>query len=456
MPYTGTFQKLAWYGRMFKEGDVLTKLSFFIMGFSNLCRRQIAKGLAYLILEIGFIVYFIQNGLNNLIGLGTLGTHQQSKAYNETTGLFEFTKGDNSMLMLLGGVSALFIVAFFIIVWSANIKSAITTQNIKEKTGKTLGIIEDIKSLFDSNLHKLLLAVPVAGLVITTVLPLIYMILMAFTNYNMEHQPPGNLFTWVGLDNFRIMLLSMDKLGYTFWRIFGWTIIWAVFATFTNYILGMLLAITINSKEIRFKKTWRTMFVISIAIPTFVSLLVIRVMLADRGAINVLLQELGFTTSSLPFLTDVTWARVTVIIVNLWIGIPYSMLITTGILSNIPPDLYESARIDGAGPVKSFFSITMPYMLFITTPYLITNFISNINNFSAIYFLTGGGPPTLEYFKGAGKTDLLVTWLYSLTAKSWDYSYAATIGIVIFIVTAVFSLIVYNRSGSVRKEEGFQ
>lgn len=455
-PLRDLSERIKWYGRAFKDGDIYTKLSFFVMGLSNMARGQIVKGLSFLFLQVCFIVYLILAGIDNLIGLYTLGTREQTKVFNEAKGIYEIIKGDNSMLMLLAGVTALFVVTFFVIMWGASIKSAYNAQKLKAAGKKLPGIIDDIKSLFDSNLHKLLLVIPIIGLIITTVLPLVYMILMAFTNYNMTHQPPGKLFDWVGLENFRIMLMSSDKLGYTFWKIFGWTMIWAVFATFSNYFLGMFLAILINSRGIRFKNVWRTIFVISVAVPTFVTLLVIRIMLQEQGAFNILLKELGFITKSIPFFTNATWARVTVIVVNLWIGIPHTMLITTGILLNIPAELYESARIDGAGPVKSFIHITMPYMLFITTPYLITNFISNINNFNAIYFLTGGGPATLDYFKGAGKTDLLVTWLYRLTVDSWDYCYAATIGIFIFVISAAGSLIVYRRSGSYKKEEGFQ
>ncbi len=301
-----------------------------------------------------------------------------------------------------------------------------------------------------------MLFIPLLGLLIFTVMPLIYMILMAFTNYDVNHQPPGNLFDWVGLENFKTLLGSTEKLSQTFWPILGWTIIWAVFATFTNYFGGILLAIMINKKGVKLKKVWRTVFVLTIAIPSFVSLLVVRTMLNKNGVINTQLLNMGFITSPLPFLTDANWARVTVIVANMWIGIPYTMLIATGILTNIPADLYESARIDGASPFKMFTKITFPYMWFITTPYLISNFISNVNNFNPIYFLTQGGPLTLDYFKGAGKTDLLVTWLYKLTKDSMDYNYAAAIGIVIFVISATISIIVYTRSNAFKNEEGLQ
>ena len=282
------------------------------------------------------------------------------------------------------------------------------------------------------------------------------MILMAFTNYDADHQPPGHLFDWVGLENFRALLDASGKLGATFLPILGWTLIWAVFACFTCYFGGMFLAILINSKKIRFKKMWRTIFIFSMAIPAFISLLVINTMLGQNGIINVLLQEWGFTTEAMPFLTNATWARCTVIVVNLWLGVPITMLMVSGILMNIPPELYESSGLDGANPVQQFVSITFPYMLQVTTPYLITNFIGNINNFGVIYFLTGGAPTTLDYYKGAGKTDLLVTWLYKLTADNGDYNLAATIGIAIFVISAVFSLITYRLAGVSANEEAMQ
>ena len=271
------------------------------------------------------------------------------------------------------------------------------------------------------------------------------------------HQGPGQLFDRVGLVNFEKILDTGSGLGYAFWHILGWTFIWAVAATFLNYILGMILAMVINWKETRLKSFWRFIFVLSIAVPQFVSLLIMRTMLQEQGAINVLLQNLGLISDALPFWTDATWARVTIIIVNLWIGIPFTILQVTGILQNIPAELYESAKIDGAGPVTIFFKITLPYMLFVTAPYLITQFIGNINNFNVIYLLTEGGPAAMDYYNGTGgKTDLLVTWLYKLTIDFKDYNYGAVIGILTFVICAVLALATYRRTGSYKNEEGFQ
>lgn len=444
------------FGKIILEGDIFSKLSFVIMGLSNMVRGQIVKGFMFLAIEISYIIYMARIGVRYLQKLATLGTELQGMVFNESIGIYEFSQGDNSMLILLYGVVTCVITGSFICVWAMSILSGEQARIIKLENKKVPNIVEDIKSLFDKNIHKLLLAIPVVGLLVFTVTPLIYMILMAFTNYDADHQPPGNLFTWVGLTNFRTLMSTTDKLSATFWPVLGWTLIWGFAATFTCYFGGMFLAILINSKGIKGKKIWRTIFIITMAIPTFITLLVVYTMLGERGIFNVLLQQWGFTTQALPFLTDPTWARVSVIVVNFWIGVPVTMLMTSGILMNIPEELYESAKMDGANPIVMFTKITLPYMWFITTPYLISNLIGNFNNFNVIYFLTGGAPSTLEYFKGAGKTDLLVTWLYKLTKDSRDYNLAATIGIIIFVISAVFSLIAYSRSNALKNEEGFQ
>lgn len=171
--------------------------------------------------------------------------------------------------------------------------------------------------------------------------------------------------------------------------------------------------------------------------------------------------SLNWIDQPLPFWTDATWAKVTVIILNIWIGIPHLMLMATGILMNIPADLYESAKIDGAGPWKQFSKITLPYMLFITGPYLLTSFTGNMNNFNVIYLLSGGGPAMTDIsgvLGAPGKTDLLVTWLFKMITASEPaaYNLASVLGILVFVVVAGISLIVYNVMPSIKNEEDFQ
>ena len=339
-------------------------------------------------------------------------------------------------------------------------KQAFIEESTNHYHGHPLSIGEQMKELMDSKFAITVLALPVALALVIVILPLAFTILVAFTQYDGKHQYP-TLWTWVGFDNFAAIFLGQsslpngENLPYTIFTLLGWTIIWAISATFINYILGIVLALLINKKGIKLKKMWRTIFVITIAVPQFVSLLAVSKVFADEGVINTLITSMG--GEMVPFFSDGTLAKVMCVVINIWVGIPYTMLVASGLLMNIPEDLYESARVDGAGPTTQFFKITLPYMLFVTGPYLVTQFVGNINNFNVIFFLTGGGPTNdIKLFK-AGQTDLLITWLYKLATGDGNYyNIASTLGIFIFIVCAFFSLIMYSKLGSVQNEEEFQ
>jgi len=294
---------------------------------------------------------------------------------------------------------------------------------------------------------------PTAFLLVFTVLPLVYMMSMAFTNFSREGDRLV-LFDWVGFDNFISIFNANSTVGKQFWSVLGWTLVWAFFATFLNFIAGTLLAMIINRPTIRLKGLWRTVLATTIAVPQFVSLMVMRSMLQPQGIVNRLLENGGLISSPLPFLTDVTVARILVIAVNLWIGIPYTILQVTGVLNNIPKEQYDAAKVDGAGVFKTFMNVTLPYMMFVLTPYLITQFTGNINNFNVIYLLTRGEPMTVG--GSAGGTDLLITWLYKLSVDQQKYNLAAVIGIFTFIVLSVVALVTYNNSKSYKNEEGFK
>ena len=411
--------------------------------------------LIYILAEILLAIFFFGFGIKYLSHFHTLGESTQNKVWNEQLQIYERTTGDNSMLILLFSVLTLAACILFLYILFLLIKNVRETILLKKNGRHIPGFRQILMDLLDSKFHVTLLAAPMTTLILFTVLPIVFMILIAFTNFDSAHQPPGELFTWTGLTNVTDVFLGNSTKTHTFFGILGWTFVWAILATFTNYILGMLLAIIINHKLVKFKKLWRTLFIISIAIPQFVSLLLISRALEPAGAVNVALMKMGIISSPLPFLTNTLLARICVVVINMWIGIPYTMMTFSGVLMNIPAELYESAEIDGAGVLQSFVSITLPYMIFVTAPATITTFVGNINNFNVIYLLTGGGPFALDYYQ-AGKTDLLVTWLYKLTVDQHDYALASTIGIFIFMIVSIASLTVYNHTGSVKKEDMFQ
>ena len=466
--FAGIGRDLGEIGATFAQGDWKTKTSFFIMGFGNLARGQILRGILFLLFEAVFIAYMVMSGGYWLSMLPSLGITGPSEEYSEVLDAYVTRYHDNSFQILLYGVLTIFFVIAFIYTWRVNVRQNRMAEKILASGKKLKSGKDDLRSVVDDQFHKTLLALPLTGILVFTVLPIFFMILVAFTNYDGTHNGYTNsLFTWVGLDNFNTMLswnvtggAGTQSYAATFGEVLLWTLIWAFFATFTNYFLGMFVAMAINKKGIRFKKGWRTILVLTIAIPQFISLLYVSKMFAKNGIVNGFLMSMGWIQQALPFWEDPTWARVTVILINIWIGIPYLMLITTGILMNIPADLYESARIDGANAWQQYRKITLPYMLFVTGPYLLTSFTGNMNNFNVIFLLTGGAPvnPAASSAAGAvGYTDLLITWLFKITmgAES-QYYLASVIGILVFVVVALISLVVYNVLPSIKNEEDFR
>ena len=468
-----TASKVKSFFTNFADGDGTTKASYLIIGLGHLRRGQVGRGLIYLSAQVLFTLYMILFGgryvgmfFENFFTGGNVGRVETHVSEEWDAELGEFVKipGDNSFHIVLYGILSAFVVLFFTLAYLRSVKEAFDLEQSAIIGRSPHGLKRDIALLSDRKFHITLLSLPLLGLFVFTVVPLVTMILIAFTNYDASHEVPEHLFQWVGLQNFGDMLSGGSSLGATFRRVLTWTLTWAFFSTFTNYFVGMLLALLINKKGIRLKKFYRTLFVATIAVPQFVSLLILSKMLdtgggimgSGGGIITQLIENIfGY---HLQFGLDILTTRICIILVNLWIGVPYSMLLCSGILMNIPEDLYESARIDGTGPVRRFIRITLPYMLFVTGPYLITQFIGNLNNFNVIYLLSGGGPGDLSlYTDGAKGTDLLITWLYKLSlGADRNYKLASVIGILVFLISAVLSLAVYNRSSAVKGEEHFQ
>ena len=461
------------FGLNFYYGDKLTKLSYFVMGSGHVTRGQTTRGIIYFLLEVGFILYnalfggkYLAMFFENFFTGGNVGRVETSTSdvWDDNLGEYVTVLGDNSFHIILYGILTIFIIAFFVICYVSSVSESYQLEQMSVIGKKPDTITRDMAHMLDSKFHITLLSLPMVGLFMFTIVPLITMIMIAFTNYDAAHEVPSRLFQWVGFDNFKELFASESDLGQTFWRVLSWTLVWAVFATFTSYFGGMLLAMLINRKGIKLKKMYRTIFVATIAVPQFVSLLIMAKMLdtgggtlaSGGGIITQMVENLfGY---HLKFGIDIETTRILIILVNMWIGVPYSMLMCSGILMNIPADLYESARIDGASPFRRFMKITLPYMLFVTGPHLITQFIGNINNFNVIYLLSGGGPgDNLLYTDGAKGTDLLITWLYKLSlGVDRDYKLASVIGILVFVISATFSLIVYNKSSAVKGEDNFQ
>ena len=457
------------FGEAVIKGDLFVKLSLIWVGAGYARRKQFIRSLLVTILEGAVIAYTILVAPQYITKFDTLGDTQLEMTFNMATMKNEPNDYDDSFMILLFSVISIVIWAIFIVFWMSNVIHAYKLQKMA-KNGEHINTFkEDITSYLNEKFHVTLLSVPVLGIILFSIIPIFILILVAFTNYDQDHMPPTALFSWSGLKNF-IDLFGGGGItvtfGYSFVRVLGWTLVWAFFATFTTYFGGILLALFLNNKRTKLAKLWRALFVVTIAVPQFVSLLLVRNFFSNNGIANTILADIGITGflqniglltyDYIPFLSAPGWAHVTIILVNIWIGIPYQMLVATGVLSNLPADQIESARIDGASTGQIFRHITMPYVLFVTGPSLVTDFVRNINNFNVIYLLTQDVFTTTDQYLAnsqAKEVDLLVTWLFRLTQDYYNYKMASVIGICVFVICAVFTLVAFNFMTGKDKEE---
>lgn len=254
--------------------------------------------------------------------------------------------------------------------------------------------------------------------------------------------------SFIGLGNFK-KIATNPLYREPFLRVFIWTIVYASLTVFLSFAAGLFIAIALDKKGLRGQKLYRSVLVLPYAMPSFLSLLVWGGLLNDDfGVVNrTILAPFGV---HIPWLFDANWARVSVVLVSVWLTTPYFFLVSMGALQSIPIELTEAAKVDGGGAWAVFRRVTLPLLLVAVAPLMIASWAFNFNNFGNIYLLTGGGP-----YSGtssvAGSTDILVSYTYKLaiaSGKGSDYGLASTVGIVIFIIVASISGFTFYRSKS--------
>lgn len=429
---------------MLQKANGRVTASMLVMGLGQILYKQWAKGLLFLAVQLGYIYYLVTIGARDLFGFFTLGSVESNPWYG--------IEGDNSVVMLIMGVLAIIVTILYIAIYISNVKDVYATQKRVEAGGRPKRFREELAELLDVKFYKTVLFVPVIGVCVFNILPVVFMILVAFTNYGGEIVPPA-LVDWVGFENFK-KILALGEFAPTFFKILGWNFVWAILSTAINYFGGLSLALLLNKKCVKGKVFWRAFPILAYAIPGFITLLGFKFMFSYGGPINHYITAAGH--QAIGFLDlDAKWsARIIGLLVNAWISIPSSMLLATGILSNAEQSQYEAARLDGAGAFQQFRYLTLPFVVFSTTPVLISQFIGNFNNFGIFYFLRGG-----LYIDGyflASDTDLLINWLYNLSIDNNYYAIGAAISLIIFIITSAISLVVYVSSPAYRQEETYK
>ncbi|MHA0857491.1 carbohydrate ABC transporter permease [Paenibacillus sp. CMAA1364] len=435
-----------------KRRTIAPVLSAVIMGLGQIINRQYLKGLSMLLLFIMGLYYSMTNLGSALWGLYTLG--EKAQHLEKVGRINKMVPGDHSIFLMVEGLIVLFLIMLFLIAYILNIRDAYKTAIEIEKGAQPKSFAQTLKDLGEENFPLLIISPQLIFLFFFTILPLIFSVLIAFTDYSSpKHIPPANLVNWIGFDTFK-NLFTLSTWANTFYGVFVWTICWAILSTVSCFFGGFIIAVILQQKGIMFKKFFRTVYMLPFAIPGFVSLLIMRNLFnAQFGPINQYLKFFGIDGPA--WLSDPTWAKATILLVNFWLGFPISMLMITGILTTISRDLYEAAEIDGANGFHKFRMITYPSVMFALSPILIGQFAGNFNNFNVIYLMTNGNPVNSEY-QYAGHTDILITWLYSLSINNGKYNFASVIGIIIFIILASFSIYNFRRSRFYREEDTFQ
>ncbi|WP_294430235.1 carbohydrate ABC transporter permease [uncultured Treponema sp.] len=414
------------------------------------------NGMLFFFLDVVNLLFCNNTIIDGLRGLITLGDPSEPGT--------PVAERDHSIFMMINGLIVVIFLAIFIFTYVSSIFSARRDGEVIVARNKFPSKQQTRNDLSQNAFPIIGITPAIIMMAFFTVVPLLFSALVAFTNYSSpDHIPPNNLVDWVGFENFHTMFSASSGTGKGEWlrafgRVAGWTLTWAVFATFSCFFVGFFFSVVLLDKRIKIPHLYRTVFILPYAIPQMLSLFVWANLLnGTMGPINVMLQRIGL--SSVPWLSDPGMAKVTLILVNIWIGFPYSMILITSSMTAISNSLYEAAGIDGASRWVQFKSITFPMVMYQLKPTLIMQFAGNINSFGAIFFLTGGGPAlktgdlNLSIATQAGSTDNLITWIYKLTMNSNEYNIASVLSILVFIVLVPFGLYNFMRTKSFKEGE---
>ncbi|RJE88536.1 sugar ABC transporter permease [Paenibacillus sp. 1011MAR3C5] len=413
---------------------VLSVILSIIPGLGQLYNRRYIKGFLFLLLSAAVLFTLFDYMNIGFWGIYTLGT---------------IPMVDDSRTLLVQGLLSLILAVFLLLFYAYNFVDAYRDGKKIREGFRMPSVKEGFHQAWDRGFPYYMVMPGFFILAFVVVFPLLFMICLAFTNYNLYNSPPAKLLDWVGFSNFTTLLAD------PVWRsslmsVLSWTVIWTFVATTLQIAVAMGLAVMVNDARVKFKRVIRTVFILPWAVPSFVTILIFAAMFNDDfGAINrELLGPLGL---HVPWMSDPFWAKITIIMIQVWLGFPFVFALFSGVLQSISKDWYEAADVDGGSRWNKFRFITLPHVLYATAPLLIMQYAGNFNNFNIIYLFNEGGPPVRG--QTAGGTDILISWVYKLTFENNNYKMAAAISIIMGLVVAIFAFFQFRRSRSFREEK---
>lgn len=404
-------------------------------GLGQILNRQYLKGLLFFLGSLFIYLVALPYGLG-------YGNYQG----NGVRGLITLAEGGlrihKSLIFMIEGVIAVFlgIIALFILFIS--FRDVITVEKNRIKGIREKNWFEISNSIREEGFPYVVSAPAFIVIIFIVLVPVVTTILLSFTGMDPNHQ---SKFPWVGLKNYQLIALGKGLAGSVFWLILGWTVLWTLLASTLAIIIGFGLALLVNSQRVKFKRFFRTIYLLPWAVPAFITIMFFSIMFSPNGAITEILNNVLGKRIEVKNTANLT--RAALIFLQGWLGSSYVFLLSTGVLQSIPYDLHEAADMDGASSWKKTSKIVVPLVLFQTAPLLITQYTFNFNNFSIIHLFNGGGPfnPNL-YGNLAGSSDLLISYIYKLTIENQYQSIGAAITVVISLGLMIFAYIGFKNS----------
>ncbi len=411
-------------------------------GFAQLLNRQYVKSILFFIgtLYIYCIAIPYAIGFGNYQGQGLLV-------------FFTLAEGGprihKSNIYMIEGILALIFIIFAMFIIILAFKDSLNVEKEEMRGIRRKSWYETKNAIFDKGFPYLISLPSLVVITFIIIVPIATSVLLSFTNMNPEHQAK---FNWIGFSNYLNIIRGSGLAGSVFWNILGWTLIWTTVATTLSIFVGFTLALIVNNDRMKFKKIFRTIFLLPWAVPAFITIMFFSIMLSREGILTQLINNL--TGLSLDIKNNTLQSRVAIILLQTWLGSSYVFLLSTGVLQSISGDLYEASEIDGASYWQKMKKITLPIVLHQTAPLLIGQYIFNFNNFSLIYLFNGGGPFNPKVYGNlAGSTDLLISYIYKLTIDNQQQAIGAAISVFISLGLMVVAYIGFKNSRAFKEEK---
>lgn len=416
-------------------------LTFLIPGLGQVLNRQYIKGIAFFFISL--FVYLI--AIPYALGYG----NYQGQGISGLISLAEGGKRlDKSLIFMIEGILAIFLLVLAVGLLYFSFKDVLSVEKNRIKGIRPNSWFET-KTSIQQNGFPYMVSSPALFLIMFTVLiPIATTIMLSFTGMDPKHQ---SKFSWVGIQNYKLIALGQGLAGEIFWYILFWTVLWTLLSTTLAILIGFTLSLLANNERVIGKTFFRTVYILPWAVPAFITIMFFSIMFSPDGALTEILNYIMGRRIEVKL--DPNLTRIVLILLQGWLGSAYVFLLSTGVLQGIPGDLYEAADIDGATSWQKVRHITLPLILFQTAPLLVGQYTFNFNNFSIIYLFNGGGPfnPS-QYGNLAGSSDLLISYIFKLTMENQYQAIGAAITSLISIGLMFFAYLGFRNSKAFKEE----